>query len=271
MRYIVDHDFHIHSQLSLCSADPEQTPERILVYAEENGLKTICLTDHFWDENVPLNQDSDFYKTQDYAYITQGKPLPQSEYVKFLLGCETELDKNFTLGLDFAHCDRFDFIIIPTTHMHSYNFALHPEDYDLDHRRAELWVERLDAVLNMPLPFHKVGIAHLTCFLIGCAPEASEQRYLNILNLIPSAEMERLFTKAAKLGVGIELNQDDLKQAKKHSEAVLRPYQIAKKCGCKFYFGSDSHHPATLDSAPAIFEWAVDALGLEESDKFILK
>ena len=46
MKYIVDNDLHIHSQLSLCSSDPEQTNERILEYAEENGLKTICLTNH---------------------------------------------------------------------------------------------------------------------------------------------------------------------------------------------------------------------------------
>ena len=49
MRYTVDHDLHIHSQISSCSRDPEQTNERILQYAEKNGLNTLCLTDHFWD------------------------------------------------------------------------------------------------------------------------------------------------------------------------------------------------------------------------------
>ena len=37
MRYAFDHDYHIHSYLSSCSKDPEQTAERILAYAEENG------------------------------------------------------------------------------------------------------------------------------------------------------------------------------------------------------------------------------------------
>lgn len=53
MRYIVDHDLHIHSNLSTCSRCPEQTPERIAQYAVDMGLKTICITDHFWDEKVP--------------------------------------------------------------------------------------------------------------------------------------------------------------------------------------------------------------------------
>lgn len=30
MKYIVDHDFHIHSRLSSCSDDPRQTPKRIV-------------------------------------------------------------------------------------------------------------------------------------------------------------------------------------------------------------------------------------------------
>ncbi len=46
MRFRYDHDFHIHSQLSLCSNDPEQSPERILACAKENGLTDIVLTDH---------------------------------------------------------------------------------------------------------------------------------------------------------------------------------------------------------------------------------
>ncbi len=50
MRYAVDHDMHIHSGISVCSKDPEQTPGRILKYAVDNNLKTIVLTDHFWDE-----------------------------------------------------------------------------------------------------------------------------------------------------------------------------------------------------------------------------
>ena len=39
MRYKIDHDFHIHSFISRCSLDPEQTSERILRYAEENGYQ----------------------------------------------------------------------------------------------------------------------------------------------------------------------------------------------------------------------------------------
>ena len=46
MRYVFDHDFHIHSYLSTCSNDKEQSAERILKYALDNNLKQICITDH---------------------------------------------------------------------------------------------------------------------------------------------------------------------------------------------------------------------------------
>ena len=60
MRFVIDDDFHIHSFLSDCSRDPAQTSERILDYARQNGLRTICLTNHFWDEKIP--GASDWYR-----------------------------------------------------------------------------------------------------------------------------------------------------------------------------------------------------------------
>ncbi|MBQ2667576.1 MAG: PHP domain-containing protein [Clostridia bacterium] len=262
MRFIVDHDLHIHSQISSCSRDPEQTPTRLLRYAQENGLNTICLTDHFWDETV--EGASEWYAPQNFAHISAAKPLPQAEGIRFLFGCETELNRFLTVGASRARMDALDFIIIPTTHFHMRGYTLFEDELMTAETRAAAWVRRLDAVLNMDLPFHKVGLAHLTCGLI--APE--RETYLQVLSLLPETEMQRLFTKAAALGVGIELNASDMDFADDEAETVLRPYRIAKACGCKFYCGSDAHHPQTLDRAKAIFERAVDALGLLESDKF---
>ena len=86
MRYKFDHDYHIHSHLSLCSNDPAQSNERILQYAKDNGLGEICLTDHFWDEKIP--KAPDWYKKQDLAHIKQALPLPQDEKVRFLFDKE---------------------------------------------------------------------------------------------------------------------------------------------------------------------------------------
>ena len=52
MKFSMDHDLHIHSQLSLCSNDQCRQRRSILEYAKRNNLKSICLTDHFWDERI---------------------------------------------------------------------------------------------------------------------------------------------------------------------------------------------------------------------------
>lgn len=264
MRYIVDHDLHIHSQISSCSGDPEQNNERILTYAKENNLCTICLADHFWDESV--EGASAWYGNQNYEHICRAKPLPQADNVKFLFGCETELNKFMTLGISREKYDLFDFIVIPTTHFHMKDYTLFSEETESPENRANAWVRRLSAVLGMNLPFGKTGLAHLACTLM--APTAEE--YLETLSLIPESEMFSLFSKAAEKGVGIEINAGDMRFEYGGEDVVLRPFRIAKECGCKFYLGSDAHHPHELDAAKEIFENAIDLLCLKESDKFII-
>lgn len=260
MRYSFDNDLHIHSQLSRCSRDPEQTTDAILKYALDNKLKTICLTDHYWDENVP--GPSDWYAKQDYAHIAQALPLPQADGVRFLFGCETDLRADLTLGISSAVYDRFDFIVIPTTHLHMEGFTCRGDE-DAE-ERARLWVSRFDAVLNMELPFHKVGIAHLTCDLMYPGHSAET------LKCLSESDYTALFKKAAKLGVGIELNFDSSSLTEENKDLVLLPYRIAKAEGCKFYFGSDAHHLEKFTLEKQNAETIIDLLELEESDKFHL-
>ena len=265
MRFTIDHDIHLHSLLSTCSKNPEQTTENILAHAKKHNYHTICLTDHFWDDDVPGAHP--WYGEQNYEHICQAKPLPQDENVRFLFGCETELDSDFRVALTLEHYDNFDFVIIPTTHMHMKGVVVKEEDYESVEARAKLWIDRFDAVLNMPLPFHKVGLAHLTCEYVGFP---TWENFIAAMKLIPDSEMERLFTKAAKLGVGIELNGGDMLNALQEPDVLFKPYRIAKECGCKFYFGSDAHTPAGLVKFLEATEQAIDILGLEESDKFEL-
>ncbi|MBQ8409690.1 MAG: PHP domain-containing protein [Clostridia bacterium] len=263
MKFKFDHDYHIHSHLSLCSNDPEQSNERILQYAKENGLKKICLTDHFWDASVAGAPD--WYKKQDMEHILQAKPLPESEGIEFLFGAETEFNRKHVVATAKETFDELDFVIIPTTHLHMRGLTITEEDYQSNDARGRIWVSRMDALLDQDLPFHKIGIAHLACPLFD---NRSRQHYLDSLSLIPSDEMERVFAKAAEVGVGIELNFGDMKCTDDEADTVLRMFRIAKAQGCKFYCGSDAHHPKTLMQAKEVFERAIDRLELTENDKF---
>lgn len=260
MKYQIDHDYHIHSFLSNCAHDPAQTPERILQYAKDAGLERICLTNHYWDSAVP--GASKWYSTQNFDHIAQERVLPQAEGIEFLFGCETDMDLHFTVGVPRERYDDFDFIIVPTTHLHMRNFTILEEEMNQTEPCARLWVERFDALLDSDLPFHKVGVAHLTCDLIN---NKTHELTLQTLALIPDAELERLFTRSAKCGCGIELNYFDMKYI--DDPAIRRFYQIAKSCKNKFYLGSDAHMPHEFPSAP-YYERAIDLLGLTEDDKF---
>jgi len=262
MKMSFDHDYHIHSILSACCSDERQTAERILKYAEENNLKKICITDHLWDSAV--SGASEWYKPQNIEHISNILPLPKSDICEFKFGCECELDKNLTLSLAKENFDKFDFIVIPTTHMHMKGFTANEEDYDFPERFAKHWTSRFAAVLRMDLPFEKIGIAHITCNCLAAKPH-----YLEVLQMISDEDMYKNFSKAAELGVGIELNYEDMKLLDDNADIILRPYKIAKECGCKFYFGTDAHKPDVFDNAKNVFGKAVNLLSLTEDDKFI--
>ena len=81
MKYTVDHDYHIHSYLSPCGGDPNQTVERILQYARENGMKQVCIADLFWDENVPNTAPVEtgsraWFEGQNFEKISRILPFP---------------------------------------------------------------------------------------------------------------------------------------------------------------------------------------------------
>lgn len=272
MRYQIDHDFHIHTCLSRCSKDLHQRPERILQYGLENGFHTLCLTDHYWDERVP---GADFhgeykcgaaiwYALQNTAHTDMALPLPQAEGIRFLYGCETEMDKHFTIGISRAEVERRAFIIVPTTHLHMKNFSVDEADRT-EEKCAELWVKRFQALLDSGLPLQKVGIAHLTTALF--VPNGDWDGVERCLSMISDDDMKHLFGQAAKAGLGIELNFEPTACAAV-IESVLRPYKIAAECGCKFYLGSDAHTESGLNCAVSKFEKMIDLLGLTEDQKF---
>ena len=263
MKFKIDHDYHIHSGLSTCSGCAEQNPQSILQYAKENGLSRICLTDHYWDSAVP--GASDWYAPQNFEHIASAKPLPQADGVSFYFGCETDMDRHKTLGIPTERFGDFNFVIIPTTHLHMDGFTISLDDIGSNERRAALWIERFDRLLDADLPFHKIGVAHLACKLIN---KISRADYLATLDLIPTAEMERLFAKAAERGCGIELNGSDMRFEENETKTVLRMFRIAKYQGCKFYYGSDAHLPTSFSGRIPATERAIELLGLQECDKF---
>ena len=92
-----------------------------------------------------------------------------------------------------------------------------------------------------------------------------------MLDMISDGTFQSIFARASAVGVGIELNFPLHLYEACDVERVLRPYRIAKAEGCKFYLGGDAHKASSLEALPIKFKSIIDALELEESDKFILR
>ena len=64
-------------------------------------------------------------------------------------------------------------------------------------------MERNHALLDMKLPFEKMGLAHFTCSLMARNCEGS---HVDILNEISDSSYAEFFERVAKSGMGVELN-----------------------------------------------------------------
>ncbi len=269
MRYIVDHDLHIHSGGSLCSGDPEQTPERILQYAADEGYTTVALTDHFWDEAVPIPEGGwgrDFYSSQNYPHICKNLPLPKREGIRFLFGVEAEMTHDGTVGLTLERCADLDFVLISISHFHMTDFTILADAAATPAGRATALLDKLETVLSLPLPWHKIGLSHLTGPKLGGGdPDA----HCEVLRLVQGERLTALLKKAAALGVGIELNTSTFVFGNAaEEEAVTAFYAHAKACGCKFFFGSDAHGPGHFLPHRDRAQRMADSLALTEADIF---
>lgn len=167
-------------------------------YAKDNGLKKIVVTDHYWDTHVP--KGNPFYDGQNNKIAASALPLPKTDGIEFLFGCETDMDEDGNIVICDTCVDLFDFIIVPTTRMHMY----HPKANDFESHVRFL-------------------IAHMTCNAIG-NPSFG---YLNFLDAIEDREMEGLFHETAKKGMGVELNAFAFAYNGCDVDRVFRPYRIA--------------------------------------------
>ena len=258
MKYQIDHDIHIHSQISPCSRDENQTKEAIFAYGMTLGLKLLCVTDHFWDLQV------DFKGLPGWTDVGNGRwksilPLPQGDSCKFLFGAEVDMNAAEVVGKTEETHDQMDFCIVSVGHLWLKGFTVPGDAPTLDFQaKKELYKSRLLSLLNRDdLDFTKIGIGHFTHgFEKECLACFSDREY------------EEIFSLIAQKGAGVELNFTLPEADEEYTKEILRPYEIAKQMGCKFYLGGDAHHPSGFTNNKKKFETMIDSLALTEDDKW---
>ena len=132
------HDLHIHTNLSLCSSDPEQTVENIAAWAAAHGVGTIGISNHVWDCDAPAG--SEFYAGQPFSHIMKIRDqIPADLHgVRLLIGAETEFAGG-KIMLSQACKDQLDYLLVPHSHIHMVGLVL-PKDRVTDEQVADYLV-----------------------------------------------------------------------------------------------------------------------------------
>ena len=267
MKFQVNHDLHCHSTLSSCCGDPKQTIQAIYDRAVCQGLETQCITDHLWDNAVP--EPSNWYAPQDIEHVKKGKVelmailADRADGPRMVFGCETEYCGGGKLGLSREGFEEFDFVIIPPNHFHMVNFT-RDEAINTEEAIAELFLQRLEELTQMDLPWEKIGIAHLNCSLVF-----REGDPLKVYSIMDEVRLKKVFGFLAARGAGIEINTSCFgAKWREHEEEHLRLFKIARDCGCKFYIGSDAHSIKGMEGMMEVARDVVDQLGLTEEQRY---
>lgn len=238
----IDHDFHIHTTLSVCAHDPSATVENYVKNAGKNGIRKLGFANHMWDSAID-GASEDFYKVQNYDHLAQLKPeieaLNGHRGIQLYFGCETEYDPvRRDIALTETTAQNFDYILVPNSHTH----MMMPKDcYEPMERHAEFMMTAFMDIVTSPLAKYITAAAHP--FSAVCCPYDNRLLY----PLIGDEKFGQAFEQARKSDIAIEINIAGY-MGQTISEIIDHPtvhmFRIAKECGCKFIFGSDAHSAA---------------------------
>lgn len=231
----IQHDFHIHTKLSLC-ANETATVDNYLEIAKNIGLKKLGFSNHFWDTNI--EGASEFYKPQDYQHLLQIKPELKKATtgdIQLYFGCEAEYDPyHHGVAITEETAERFDYILVPNSHTHS----MMPKDYFMSYPKiVDFMIQAYEEIIDSNVSRYITAMAHP--FQAYGIPND-----FNLIDMISDDIFHRLFEKTANKNIAFEINVSSMRN--KTTDEIetcpqIRMFKIAKKCGCKFLFGSDAH------------------------------
>lgn len=238
----IEHDFHIHTTLSLCAHDDSATVENYVRRAKELGLKKLGFADHLWDGAIPGASER-FYKPQDFTHVAQLKQelarFDGVDGIRLYFGCEVEYDPaRRDLALTEETARAFDFILVPNSHTH---MIMPREDYHPPERHARFMLDAFRNIVASPLAGYITAVAH-PFSAVNCP---YDRRVL--YDLISPGEYREVFELARQADIALELNVSGYKGWSLREiveDPSIRMFQIARECGCKFTFGSDAHSAA---------------------------
>jgi len=264
----IDHDFHIHTRLSVCAGPNGGTFDAYMEQFIKEGLKKVGFSDHYWDE-LTRAAEGGFYPPQNTAHVLELKREIESKDawnrygIEVFFGAEAEYDpKRHDFALSEEHAELFDYVIVPNSHTH---MMMPRELYEPYEKHRDFMIEAYEDIINSPLSRKILSVAHP--FSAVCCPYDNTV----LLSMMSDDKYLELFEKTAKKDIAIEINAGCVGSLLKAPESAnaaeyVRMFQNAKKAGAKFTFGSDAHHLAEHENYVEFCGAAAKAIGLTDGD-----
>ena len=259
----IGHDLHIHTALSLCANGHDTALEGFYERAGDTGVRILGISNHFWDSAIPCTVCPEFYGVQNFEHIS--KVLSEIAGVKnfrMLFGAEGEYDPvRDDVAITEETAEKLDYIIVSNAHTH---MTLDGAYYNDIAAQKEILTRAFEAIVNGKISRYITAVAH-PFEVVGYSTEKLGE----LFDVFSDDELKRLFDMAAERGIAYEINHDLMNWKTKEQIAALptmRLYRLAKKCGCKFIFGSDAHgYEGYRDYAPHL-EYVTELIGITEND-----
>lgn len=269
----ITHDFHIHTNLSLCAADQTGTVEGFVESAKVHGLTKLGFANHFWGSE-PGDPEyykktrwdpTDYYLVQNYEHIARIRPeldAVNEEGIKVYFGAECEYDpfkKSIAVSKD--HVESFDFLIVPNSHTH----MMMPQSlYYPYEKHIDFMFDAFYNIINCEFSAYITSIAHPFCAV--CAPYDRNE----LSSYITDDRYKKAFDLAANKGIAIEINVFNISKEPADDFSIMneqiRMFKAAKECGCKFTFGSDAHTLSEHKNYGESVKKMAELLELKEDD-----
>ena len=257
----ITHDFHTHTVYSSDTGKSATFPLYIS-RAKKLGMTHLGFAEHFWDDSI--EGAFPFYRPLTREHMMRARQEFESyknDDVRLYFGCEVEYDPvHKAHALTEATAEMFDFVLVPHSHSHE---TMPKEYYDDPKKHCDFLVDAYNNIIDSNVSRYITAMAH-PFSLVRCPYPCGV-----LIDMVSDDTFKRMFGKTAQKGIAVEINTScvfhNITFETLESSPHMRLFDLAKECGCKFLFGSDSHSSGSLevlDQANAICE----ILKLDEND-----
>ncbi len=227
-------DTHIHTPLSKCCFENDQTIPNIAGKLAQKGIGLIAITDHFWS-SPDIKPNPWYAQHTGNGHLLQIQEIKSQIYpLKVLSSCEADMQAPGKFGITREWKERFDMVLMAADHFQLKDFVEQPMPPTPEN------------IGRLMLRFFRSAVTSGLADILAhpLFSNGYECLYDQAIDRLTDSELFDALSLAQQHGVGLEINCGVLRCAengKFNLDTMLRIFSLAKQAGCKFTFGSDAH------------------------------